>query len=198
MRQNGPQSFWLRLLLEKNCRQLGNADTTIRRLNETHGKCAYCESKLTHVAYGDIEHIIPKASAPERTYEWENLTTACDICNTNKSDKDGMVDPYRGDPEQMHFRFMGPMLTIVPGSEPAKLTLTELDLNRTSLMEKRKERLEDLGRRLEEILTTRDDTTRAALIEALVEGETTANKEFSACARAYISDKRRDGAIPTP
>lgn len=24
---------------------------------ETHGKCAYCESKYGHVAYGDIEHI---------------------------------------------------------------------------------------------------------------------------------------------
>lgn len=179
-------------------RRYNNAEIKETLLKETHGKCAYCESKLTHIAYGDIEHIIPKASAPERTYEWENLTTACDICNTNKSDKEGMVDPYAHDPEQLHFRFMGPMITIVPGSEPAKLTLTELDLNRPALMEKRKDRLEELGRRLEEIITTRDDATRFALIKALVEGETAASKEFSACARAYVSDKRHDGVIPNP
>lgn len=177
-------------------RRYNNSEVKETLLRETHGKCAYCESKLTHITYGDIEHIIPKVSAPERTYEWENLTTACDICNTTKSDKEGMVDPYAHDPEQVHFRFMGPMLTIMPGSEQAKLTLTELALNRAALMEKRKDLLEDLGRRLEEIITTRDDATRGALIKALVEGETASSKEFSACAKAYISDKRRDGVIP--
>lgn len=165
-------------------------------LQETHGKCAYCESKLTHIAYGDIEHIIPKASDPGRTYEWENLTTACDVCNTKKSDTEGLVDPYVNDPEQVHFRFMGPMMTIVPGNEPAKLTLTQLELNRTALMEKRTDRLEDLGRRLEEILATGDDATRTVLTKALVEGETHSHKEFAACARSYVSDKRRDGVIP--
>ena len=164
-------------------------------LKETHGKCAYCESKLTHIAYGDIEHIIPKSSAPARTYEWDNLTTACDICNTNKSDTEGMVDPYIDDPETVHFRFHGPMMTIVPGNETAKLTLIELDLNRPDLMGRRKDHLEDLGRRLEEIVTARDDRTRAALIRALVETETKSTKEFATCTRAYVSDKERDGAI---
>ena len=27
---------------------------------ETRGKCAYCESKIKHISYGDIEHILPK------------------------------------------------------------------------------------------------------------------------------------------
>lgn len=27
---------------------------------ETHNKCAYCESKIKHITYGDIEHILPK------------------------------------------------------------------------------------------------------------------------------------------
>jgi uncharacterized protein (TIGR02646 family) len=166
-------------------------------LQETHGKCAYCESKLRHITYGDIEHIIPKAVEPARTYEWINLTTACDICNTEKSNEEGLVDPYIDDPEQIHFRFMGPMITIVPGSEPAKLTLTLLKLNRPELMEKRKERVEDLGRRLEEIIATKDETTRRILIKALVESEAADNAEFAACVRAYIRDKKHDGVIPT-
>jgi hypothetical protein len=27
-----------------------------------HGKCALCESKVTHIAYGDVEHFRPKAA----------------------------------------------------------------------------------------------------------------------------------------
>jgi len=165
-------------------------------LQETHGKCAYCESKLRHITYGDIEHIIPKAVEPARTYEWANLTTACDICNTEKSNEEGLVDPYVDDPERAYFRFMGPMITIVPGSEPAKLTLTLLKLNRPELMEKRKERVDDLGRRLEEIVATKDAAARRILTKALVETEAADHAEFSACVRAYIRDKERDGAIP--
>lgn len=59
-----------------------------------HGKCAYCESKITSVYNGDIEHFRPKAgycndnSQPliKPGYywlasEWENLLFACPFCN---------------------------------------------------------------------------------------------------------------------
>ena len=177
-------------------RRYNNPEIKAALLQETHAKCAYCESKLTHIAYGDIEHIVPKAEEPARTYEWENLTTACDICNTRKSDQLGLSDPYVDDAEKVQFRFMGPMITILAESEPGKLTLTHLDLNRTALLEKRKERIEDLGRRLGEISKTQDDNTRAVLLKALIEGETAASKEYAACARAYVSDKTRDGDLP--
>jgi uncharacterized protein (TIGR02646 family) len=177
-------------------RRYNNAEVKAALLEETHGKCAYCESKLRHITYGDIEHVIPKAVDPSRTYDWSNLTTACDICNTEKRDLGGLVDPYTDDPEQIHFRFMGPLVTIVPGSEPAKLSLTVQKLNRPELIERRKERVENLGRQLEEIVATRDDATRRALIEALIEHETVASVEFTACARSYVRDKQRDGAIP--
>ena len=41
---------------------------------ETHGKCAYCESKFKHIAFGDIEHILPKNqnARPELYVEWTN------------------------------------------------------------------------------------------------------------------------------
>jgi len=46
-----------------------------------HGKCAYCESKLTHVSYGEIEHFYPKSAYPDKTFTWENLLLSCSICN---------------------------------------------------------------------------------------------------------------------
>jgi uncharacterized protein (TIGR02646 family) len=174
-------------------RRYNNKEIKEALLRETSGKCAYCESKLRHVTYGDIEYIVPKSVVPSRTYDWMNLTAACDICNTQKSDVEGLADPYADDPERYYFRFMGPMVTIIPGSEIAKLTLTILELNRAALIERRKEKIENLGRQLEEIVATRDDQTRRVLIEALIESETAANVEFAACARSYVNDKRRDG-----
>jgi uncharacterized protein (TIGR02646 family) len=46
-----------------------------------HGKCAYCESKITVVTYGQIEHFYPKGQYVERTFQWENLLLSCDLCN---------------------------------------------------------------------------------------------------------------------
>lgn len=53
-----------------------------------NGKCAYCESKITHITYGHIEHFYPKGNPKYtyKTFEWENLLLACNICN-NKSHK---------------------------------------------------------------------------------------------------------------
>jgi len=48
-----------------------------------HGKCAYCESKITHITYGDIEHFRPKSDPryAHLIFEWENLLLSCPICN---------------------------------------------------------------------------------------------------------------------
>jgi uncharacterized protein (TIGR02646 family) len=59
-----------------------------------YGKCCFCESKITHISYGDIEHFRPKAGycqtlkgTLERpgyywlAYEWENLLLCCQLCN---------------------------------------------------------------------------------------------------------------------
>jgi uncharacterized protein (TIGR02646 family) len=62
--------------------------------NAQHDKCAFCESKATAAAYGDVEHFRPKAGfqqGPKEAlqspgyywlaYEWTNLLFACQICN---------------------------------------------------------------------------------------------------------------------
>jgi len=59
-----------------------------------HGKCAFCESKVSAVAYGDIEHFRPKGGYQQDPthqlkkpgyywlgYEWTNLLFSCQICN---------------------------------------------------------------------------------------------------------------------
>lgn len=46
-----------------------------------NGKCAYCESKITHVTYGAIEHFFPKSVYVDLTFEWSNLLFSCDRCN---------------------------------------------------------------------------------------------------------------------
>lgn len=59
-----------------------------------HGKCFLCESKVIHIAFGDVEHFRPKAGYRQKesdelgkpgyywlAYEWSNLFFACQICN---------------------------------------------------------------------------------------------------------------------
>lgn len=59
-----------------------------------HGKCCFCESKITHISYGDVEHFRPKAGYRQHpgdglgrpgyywlAYEWGNLYLSCQLCN---------------------------------------------------------------------------------------------------------------------
>src|SRR4030095_3789537 len=53
-------------------------------VRESHGKCIYCESKITHVYFGDVEHIKPKAVFPRERLRVANLALACAVCNNAK------------------------------------------------------------------------------------------------------------------
>ncbi len=57
-------------------------------------KCCFCEAKVSHIAYGDIEHFRPKAAYKQAkntklvypgyfwfAYDWSNLFFSCQICN---------------------------------------------------------------------------------------------------------------------
>ncbi len=59
-----------------------------------HDKCAFCESRFSHVGYGDVEHFRPKAGYNQRAgapltspgyywlaYDWNNLFLSCQLCN---------------------------------------------------------------------------------------------------------------------
>jgi hypothetical protein len=62
-----------------------------------HGKCAYCESNITTVTYGEIEHFRPKSRYAERTFDWRNLLLSCNICNNagHKGDRFPLDDQGR-------------------------------------------------------------------------------------------------------
>ena len=60
-----------------------------------HGKCCFCERKLTPSDHGDIEHFRPKGGVRQDlntkskplgyywlAYSWTNLLVSCSICNT--------------------------------------------------------------------------------------------------------------------
>jgi uncharacterized protein (TIGR02646 family) len=59
-----------------------------------HGKCCFCEAKITHISYGDVEHYRPKGGHQQDesekltkpgyywlAYTWENLLLCCTLCN---------------------------------------------------------------------------------------------------------------------
>src|SRR5262245_9351354 len=59
-----------------------------------HNKCAFCESVVPHISYGNVEHFRPKAGYKQRAtdefkrpgyywlaYEWDNLFYSCELCN---------------------------------------------------------------------------------------------------------------------
>jgi len=42
-----------------------------------NSKCAYCESKIKHIATPQIEHYRPSSKWLHKTFAWENLLLAC-------------------------------------------------------------------------------------------------------------------------
>lgn len=95
-----------------------------------HDKCFLCESKLTHIAYGDVEHFRPKAAYRQDdgdalhkpgyywlAYEWGNLFLSCQLCNQQfKKNLFPLVDPsaratsHKDDPDSEQSLFIDPSM----------------------------------------------------------------------------------------
>ncbi len=158
---------------------------------ETYGKCAYCESKFNHVAFGDIEHILPKNknARPDLYVEWSNLTIACEVCNrTNKKDyykpSDPLINPIEDEPNKF-LMSCGPFIYHIPGSRKGEVTRIILDLNRTELIERRKEKIENL---LPLIDKWKNETnlTLKKLLYSQIKKEAEPDKEFSFVIDSYL------------
>lgn len=163
-------------------------------IGETHGKCAYCESKVTHISHGDIEHIVPKSKVPAKAYEWENLTLACDICNGNKGDhysadpaasQDNLVDPYIDNPED-HFLFLREVVSPRPDSLRGFATEALLKLTRGDLLEKRRERMMFLDG-LVRAYSLADDQYKLLILNDLKDNHLNSTTEYAASSNSYIS-----------
>lgn len=146
-----------RLRLQEKYRHKEVKQTLVKMF---HGKCAYCESKITHIDYGHIEHYRPKSGRrgrPDLIFEWTNLLLACGICNGGEyksdrfpeADEDGpIVNPCEDDPVQ-HFNFhFDPVVKLasVFGCTPRGI-LTEklLGINRPELRSYRSTRIRHLA-----------------------------------------------------
>ncbi|RYZ90008.1 MAG: hypothetical protein EOP04_05265 [Proteobacteria bacterium] len=153
---------------------------------ETNEKCAYCESKMLHVDYGDIEHIVPKGEDALLRYSYENLTLACGVCNTNKSTHLDVINPYEVDPTK-HLFALGPMVLRRPHSDEGLLTEKRLRLNRPALLLKRAERLESLASIGDSIAKTSKENIKKVLLEEL-SFQCADNTEYSFVAKAYFKE----------
>jgi hypothetical protein len=166
-------------------------------LQASHGKCMYCESKISHVYFGDVEHIRPKAKDkyPELEFEWTNLGYSCSRCNNAKKDQFDatfpIVDPYSEDPEA-HLLAFGTLVIQKAGSERGAVTIITTDLNRAELIERRAMRLLQLRNALDACYRTKNKLVQATLLAALEE-EGDIDKEFSMLAAALIAANRPTG-----
>lgn len=161
---------------------------------ETHGKCVYCESKLLHIHHGDVEHIAPKSIYSNKTFEWTNLTLACEICNQNKSDNDpdltAIINPYIDPPEE-HMIFSGPL--IFTFTQKGQNTELLLDLNRTALLEKRKEKLCDAWNILRNVVdTTKPLNVRKIIFNNFIKNEASSNGEYSSMIKSIVEEFKKN------
>lgn len=169
-------------------------DVKAQLVAETSGKCAYCESKIRHVAPGDIEHAVPKSAEPSKWFDWDNLTLGCSECNRRKGTKAGpFVDPYSDDPAH-HLIFLGSMVLPFNGSAKGINTEGELELNRADLFERRTERLRGLHKQLSLIPLVADPNAREVLKRDFLK-ELAADREYTAMARALAVTYQAKGIL---
>ena len=158
-------------------------------IKETHGKCAYCESKIQHISFSDIEHIIPKSKRPDLYVDWNNLTLACEVCNrTNKNNyyntSDPLINPISENPDNSILA-LGAVIYKRPGNRKGEVTISILDLNRTSLLEKRSEKLHSFELLVDKYVTETNPDLKAILKEQLLK-EASAESEYSFIISSYL------------
>lgn len=160
-------------------------------IRETHNKCAYCESKVSHVCPGDVEHILPKHkdARPDLYVEWTNLTLSCEECNRPRkreyfNPSDPLVNPYEDNPDD-HFIPVGPMIFNKPGDRKGYITNIILELNRSGLLERRIERLNSV-KSLADRWGCEQNQTVKEVIEIELKKEATPEKEYSFVVKGFL------------
>jgi len=163
-----------------------NADLIAALRRETHEKCAYCEGVMLDVSFDQVEHILPKSKFPRLVVEWDNLTMACQACNTAKGiyhdESAPLINPFSIDPMD-HLNFIGPVIDGKPEDSMGQRTVDKLKLSRPGLVMQRVERI-NLIRRLLRIwgLAQGSDKETAADV---IRDELTDDREFVQTLREY-------------
>jgi uncharacterized protein (TIGR02646 family) len=159
-------------------------------LQETAGKCAYCEGDILAVSFGDVEHILPKSRFPEMVLTWTNLTLACSRCNSSKGSKydaeSEFVNPYR-DRIEDHLLFLGAVVHDV--SDRGLYTVTELKLNDAHRVENRDQVLKNFESLMRRYENAPEGYAKGALL-TLIQIQTQQG-EYTAAIRSYLSLRKQ-------
>ena len=156
---------------------------------ETAGKCAYCEGKMTHVYWGDVEHLRPQAHFPELSLVYDNLTLACAICNNKKgnyfNEDAPILNPYEDNPEE-HLVGLGAIVWHRHASRIGQRTIDLLDLNRDGLNERRHECIQRLSALADRYVDEPEGPIKRTLA-AQLRDETSNSAEFAMVARSFLA-----------
>ncbi len=168
-----------------------------------HDKCAYCESKISHVAYPQIEHYRPKNENkyPHLTFDWQNLLLACAKCNgkeykgdqfpleDNDENKPLLLNPCEDDPAQ-YLYFEQARLASLAASKRGAKTIEVLGLNRDELFDRRREllRLVDYIRRAVEDYQLRGDMENTQRGRHFLNAAVAAESEYTAMVRQFMAN----------
>lgn len=161
-----------------------------------YDKCAYCESKVPHVAHSHIEHYHPKKKYPQYTFDWQNLLLACGKCNgdykgdhfpleEDDENKPLLLNPCKDDPEQ-HLKFE--QARVVSLSTRGDTTVLLLGLNRDELFDRRRALLLDihiLRLGMHKFKQT-GDQTMVQLIQKTLDRKMLAEAEYTAMTRQFM------------
>ena len=157
-------------------------------VDESHGKCIYCESRVLHTYFGDVEHIKPKQMFPLERLTIENLGLACAICNNNKGeywiDDLPLLNPYVDEVDKELIAF-GYHLYRRPGSHRGTATISILKLNRPALLDKRRERIQLIEPLVEKFLLLPDGHVKELVKEELCQ-YAMESEEFSMVVKAFL------------
>ena len=168
-------------------------------LAETRGKCAYCESRIRATGYPRVEHLQPRAVAPDRTFDWDNLTIACEGCNGRKGNywdtSLPLLNPYEDDPERYLWVPDG-WIRPWAGAPRGQLAIDRLDLNRANLIERRTERLRLLQALIDRWRNANVEVERQVFRYAL-DRELEPDKEYLLMVRGLVHGHASDPAKPT-
>lgn len=155
---------------------------------ETKNKCAYCESYISHIYPGDVEHIEPKSASSLKRLDYDNLTIACWQCNNNKDTYYDIlipiINPFVHDPED-HLIAIGSLVYRKPSDPIGLVTETVLKLNRTHLAEARRERLERLLPLADLYQKETDPSIKYIYLQQLLI-EAGEDKEYTLVVRSYL------------
>lgn len=157
--------------------------------SETGARCAYCESSMRGITWNHVEHVLPKVQFPQLVVAWQNLTSACPICNVNKgpyySESAPLLNPYVDRCDE-RIVFAGSLPLSALGDTQGARTVAVLKLDRPDLVSEREKRIRAVNRALEE-WNAADPMDKIWLADGI--RIDAADGEFTVCVKSFLRSR---------